>query len=318
MARHRTILACGAAIWGASIAVFAAQFPGASDIAQIWAAARGLLEGQNPYDVVGPGQAYDWPYPLLYPFTAVLVGVPFSLLPVWLANTIFTAAGAGLLAWGLTKEQLHDPRLLVFVSMPFVDAGLQSQWSPLLVGAALVSPFGWLMACKPTIGLPLILWRPTWTSVLSSGAFVLFSLAIWPTWPLTWLDTLSMAPHIRPPVLQPWGWLLLTPLVFWRYPQARFVALVACLPQSPLMYEAVLMFLVVRTWGEAAVLWVTTLVAWRYYTSQVTNPSDVYTVLPALAPSMLWGAYLPAAAIVMRQAWTLRTSSTRKPSVVDC
>ena len=81
---------------------------------------------------------FHWAYPLVYPFTAIVVGLPFAMAPLTIANALFSAAGAGLMAWGLTRERLHDPRLLVFLSLPFFHAALVSQWSPLLVGAALV------------------------------------------------------------------------------------------------------------------------------------------------------------------------------------
>ena len=214
--------------------------------------------------------------------------MPFAWLPLWLANASFAAVGAGLLAWGLTQERLNDPRLLVFLSLPFAYACIVSQWSPLLVGATLVTPFGWLLACKPTIGLPLLVWRPTWTRVVLVGVFGLISLTLWPAWPAVWLETIAKAPHITPPVMLPFGWLLLAPLVFWRYPPTWFVVLMACLPQAPLLYEAVVLFLVIRTWGEAAFFWATTITAWRFV--PVDAPSgDQYQALASLAPKMLWG-----------------------------
>src|SRR5688572_16934095 len=101
-------------IWAAFLTHIWARYIGESDFAQVWHAARGLLDGHNPYDMVGPDKPFLRAYPLPYPLTAVLVGVPFALVPLWLANALFSAAGAGLLAWGLTSERLHDPRLLVF------------------------------------------------------------------------------------------------------------------------------------------------------------------------------------------------------------
>jgi hypothetical protein len=107
--------------------------------------------------------------------------------------------------------------------------------------------------------------------------------------------------------LQPWGWLLLTPLVFWRQPSARLVAIMACLPQSPFPYEAVVLFLVLHTWGEAALIWLTTALAWHFVpVDSGADPRNLYEYLPALAPKMMAGAYLPAAAIVLRQGWMAR------------
>jgi hypothetical protein len=304
---HRIVLAVCAMIWAASLTVLASHFVGTSDFAAVWTGARGVLDGENPYELVGPNRRFHWAYPLAYPFTAIVVGLPFAMVPLTVANALFSAAGAGLMVWGLTRERLHDPRLLVLLSLPFFHAGLVSQWSPLLVGGALVPGFGWLLTCKPTIGLPLLLWHPTRLSFILASVMVVVSLTIWPTWPVSWFATLAAHPHITPPVLLPWGWLLMAPLVFLKYPAARFLVLMACLPQSPLFYEAVLLFLVVRTWGEAAWLWLTTLVVWRFMPISVADPTNVYEVLPAGAPKMLWGAYLPALAVVMRQGWRERT-----------
>lgn len=56
-------LACGASSW------YFWTIPHAipSDFAQLWAAARGFLQGVNPYEVVGPGRPFEWDFPLLYP-----------------------------------------------------------------------------------------------------------------------------------------------------------------------------------------------------------------------------------------------------------
>ena len=145
-----------------------------------------------------------------------------------------------------------------------------------------------------------------WSSAVEYSRIVISTLTIWPSWPVSWFATVSSAPHITPPVLLPWGWLLLTPLTFCKYPPARFLVLLACLPQSPLFYEAVLLFVVVRTWGEAVWLWLTTLLVWLLMPIQVADPSNVYEVLPAGAPKMLWGAYLPGLTIVIRQGWQER------------
>ena len=315
MTRHRAVLACGAAIWGGSLALFTAtHIDGISDFAQIWVGARALLDGRNPYDAVGPGRALNWVWPLYYPLTAVLVGVPFATAPLWLANVLFAGAGSGLLAWGLSRERLNDPRLLVFLSLPFAYACILAQWSPLLAGAALAPSFGWLLACKPTLGIPLLAWRPSWARMTVAGAFGFVSLAIWREWPLAWLATISEAPHISPPVLAPFGWILLAPLVFWRFPSSWFVVTMACLPQAPLVYEAVVLFLVVRTWGESACLWLTTILGWTFVSASYADPSNPAQVLAALAPKMLWGAYIPAAAIVCRQGWQERRVDVNAPA----
>jgi hypothetical protein len=51
--------------------------------------------------------------------------------------------------------------------------------------------------------------------------------------------------------------------VKWRRPEARLLAALACIPQTPVLYEVVPLFLLVRTFREAAVLVVLTGVAGR-------------------------------------------------------
>jgi len=70
--------------------------PQRSDVAQVWAGARALLAHRNPYEDVGPGRAFDWPYPLLYPLTAVLTLVPIAPLPLRWVDPLFVAVGFGL------------------------------------------------------------------------------------------------------------------------------------------------------------------------------------------------------------------------------
>src|SRR5689334_6881561 len=81
-------LACAVVTWATRSAIDS-HGGQASDFAQLWYAARAWRYGMNPYDVVGPGRAFPWPFPLLYPLPAVIVAVPFSFLPVRLAEALF-------------------------------------------------------------------------------------------------------------------------------------------------------------------------------------------------------------------------------------
>src|SRR5438132_8811670 len=49
-----------------------------SDLAPVWAGARALVHGQDPYASVGPGRAFDTTFPLMYPMTAVLTMAPLA------------------------------------------------------------------------------------------------------------------------------------------------------------------------------------------------------------------------------------------------
>ena len=48
------------------------------DFGLSWFGARSLLDGQNPYELVGPGLPYPWPWPLVYPGTAFVAALPVA------------------------------------------------------------------------------------------------------------------------------------------------------------------------------------------------------------------------------------------------
>src|SRR5678815_3979796 len=58
-----------------------ARVPGPRDFGPVWFAARSILQGVDPYPLVGPGLAYDWSSPLVYPITAAFVAIPFTPFP---------------------------------------------------------------------------------------------------------------------------------------------------------------------------------------------------------------------------------------------
>src|SRR6478735_7542308 len=68
-----------------------------SDVHQLLIAARAWLNGSNPYEAVRTST--QWPFPLLYPFPAVIVIGPLAGLPAWAADALFATAGTAVLAW---------------------------------------------------------------------------------------------------------------------------------------------------------------------------------------------------------------------------
>jgi hypothetical protein len=169
--------------------------PQASDLAQLCAGAGALLHHQNPYEAVGPGRTFNWPYPLLYPMTAILALVPLALLPLRWVDPIFVGVGFGLFAYGITMRRLVTPALIALVSLAALMTLQTSQWSLLLTGAALVPGFGWLLIAKPTIGLALFAAFPRWKTAIGCSALLILSVIIWPTWVSDWPATFSSAPH---------------------------------------------------------------------------------------------------------------------------
>src|SRR5215204_5884832 len=79
--RHRIVLAALCGMLAAMVTLQKnAREPTRRDFEQVWFAARALLNGTNPYAQVGPGLAFDWPLPLVYPLPAAVISIPFAPL----------------------------------------------------------------------------------------------------------------------------------------------------------------------------------------------------------------------------------------------
>lgn len=269
-----------------------------SDFDQCWVAARALLAGRNPYDVIGPGREFPWRWPFFYPLPAALVAVPFLPLGMGGTRVLFTALSAGLLAFALGREHAH--RLLVLVSAGFAVFLLSAQWSPLLTAAALLPGLGFVYAAKPTLGLALFAARPSRVAAGGALLLVLASLAVMPGWPADWWRVAHEAHHLRTPLLTPAGPLLLLALLKWRRPEARLLVVLACVPQTLVLYETVPLFLVPATAAESLVLaalsWATQVLT---FTMRAKPPDPAFYSRSALAITALM--YLPCLVMILRR-----------------
>lgn len=255
------------------------------------------LHGTDPYGSIGPGRSFDWPYPLLYPFTAVLALTPFAALSMHATDTVFIVLSVALLTWTLTRDRVLDPRLLVFYSFPFLMALQNAQWSILLAGAAFVPALGFLLACKPTIGAALWIAYPDRRSAIGCLVFAAVSVAMFPQWIGEWRIALQSAQFISAPVLLFPGVAVLAAALRWRRPEARLLLALGCLPHQPVLYEALLLFLIPATWLEAIVLWIGTALVARFGVGFVgtTHAAVVQTTW------LNWCAFLPCTLMVLRR-----------------
>src|SRR5262249_33259563 len=203
------------------------------------------------------------PFPLLYPASAVVAAIPFAAIPLRLANVLFTAGSAVVLAWAVTRERLWTPKLWVFASGGYLAAVHLAQWSPLLTAAAFLPSLGFALAVKPTLGAALFAAYPSRRALVSALALVCASFIIFPSWPAFWTQSLHFTGHMSAPVmhLAAGGPLILLSLAKWKRPEARLLAVLACVPQTTLLYEAVPLFLVVERWYEGLALSILTIVA---------------------------------------------------------
>jgi hypothetical protein len=128
-----------------------------------------------------------------------------------------------------------------------------AQWSALMTAAALVPGFGFLLVCKPTLGVALFAAYPTRNALVGGFLFTTLTLIVWPWWFPSWLASIQTA-H-QAPALTFWGGpVVLLALLKWRRPEARLLVAMSCVPLTANLYEAVPLFLIVSSVKEGALL----------------------------------------------------------------
>ncbi len=275
-----------------------------SDFDAAWTAARALRAGADPYAAI---QSPPWPWTLQYPLPAVLVAVPFSFLSLELARPAFMAVSVGLLVLGLTRHAWWP--LIVLLGGPMLIALVSVQWTPLLTAAAL---FPWLSAvwvAKPTTGASLFAAYPNRRAVIGGLLLVALAFLVWPSWLAGWRDALHGAPH-RAAILRPGGVLLLLGLLRWRLPEGRQLAMLALVPLSPHLYEAVPLALVARSRREMLALAVCGTVSGLI--GYIFPPPHLPDHGPLQWAIVFLGGYLPALGIVL-----LRRARDTAPGLVE-
>lgn len=269
--------ALGYALAGATLAFLAANVRlhvpfGNTDVDQIWAAARVLLDGRDPYAMIGPGRPVRFQYPFYYPLTAAILGLPLGLLPLEAARAFFMIVSGGLMGYAVGR---YRPWLWpAFLSIPFFIVARNGQWAALFTAALILPWLGAVVAAKPNIALAIAAGSRDLRSagILAAGALAVvgLSLAVDPDWPWKWRDALSGAGHFTPLIVRPGGFLVLLALLRFRDPDARLLLTLALVPQTGMIYEALPAAIVARTRAQSAFLALTTHVAW--YSQFVGEP----------------------------------------------
>jgi hypothetical protein len=273
-----------------------------SDFDQVWASARALWEHQDPYRVVGPRGSFLWKWPLYYPLPAIVLAAPLGLLPVVVARIVFASVSSGLLTYALTRDGYG--RLPLLLSISFVTAVELVQWSPLLTAGMMMPALAWTAVAKPNIGAAMAAYSTSRTTLIvmiaGSLALLAISFVIQPTWPVAWLKNVRTAPHFVAPIMRPAGFLLLAALAKWRRPEARLLAALACVPQTPTFYDHVLVFVVPRTSRESLTLVVLTFVV--YFAVAFAPPFQTYKQWgDFVATATMVCVYAPATVMVLRR-----------------
>ena len=296
----RAITAVALGGWGAFIAYFSmASHPAhlAKDFSYPWRAARALLAGQNPYEVMRAVGEYPFNSGLLYPLPAALVASPLANVRPEIAGAIFVGLSSALLAWGLLRDSPY--RLPLFLSAPFVQAAILGQWSPLLTAAALMPSLQFLAAAKPTVGLAAWIYNPSRRGIIGGLILVAIAFLVLPGWLGDWLDVASGMNKYRGPATTLLGSFLLLGLLRWRRREGRLFVAMSLIPQLPVFYDSLILWLIPSTlWRSvafSAVSWVGYLAWYPHHTSQAQNeiafPWLVFTIY---APALVLLLLLPA------------------------
>jgi hypothetical protein len=227
------------------------------DIDQLWFAAGALLEGRNPYDLVGPGRAFDYGWPLLYPLPAILPFVPLASFPVEVSRVVMAAFPAAVLAYFIAKTDARN--LVLFLSYAFYGNAWYAQWTPLLLLIWYVPWMSVFLAAKPTAGLLMLcgvrgIDRRLLLGLAAALAVTILSVLLLPRWPVDWLAAVRSVDHIRPWIVIPGGLVLLLALSKWRHWEGRFLVAFALVPQTPHPLATLPLVLLPRTiFGKATI-----------------------------------------------------------------
>ena len=277
------------------------KFPGIPrDFDQFWFAARAVLRGDNPYDLIGPGRLFVWPWPFVYPLTAAVLAMPLAPFHVLAARCLFVGVSVGLLAFAMPTRLLAP----MLVSQPFVNALWNAQWSPLLTAAMLLPALGMLGMAKPQIGVALLAhcgtWRQARFAIVGGLGLVVASLLMRHDWPTQWIAAIASNPRYSAPVLHPGGIVLLAAGLRWRDPNARLLLVLALTPHTPMWYSVLPLFLIPRTLAEGTLLAGLSQIAF-FATAFVPHPDTFDAQLALNETLLLIFLYLPALGLILRR-----------------
>jgi hypothetical protein len=295
-------IALGIVCAGYAYAVGVANPEFVSDFDQVWAAAKALWEGKDPYAVVGPNREFHWKWPLYYPLPAVVLVSPLGLISVLAARAVFAGAGAALLAWAVTRDGWQ--RWPIFLSVSFLVTVELGQWSALYAAAYFLPLLAVAGIAKPNFGVVLgaAAERKSTLFALVGGGIVLLAVSqlIQPDWQRHWLDNLREAPHFRAPVLRPLGFLLFLAVLRWRRREARWLLALSLVPQAPSMYDQLLLAVVFLTTRESLAFAASTAALFIYVGFNVPQP-DYASWGRLVGNATVWFCYFPALFLVLRR-----------------
>jgi hypothetical protein len=266
-----------------------------TDFDQLYYSARTLMEGGNPYQSI-----LTWHrYPLFYPLPAVLIALPFTALPITLARPAFDVAVGWIFAYALWR---HAPyALLALCSGAYLFAMRAGQTTPLVVAGSLIPAVGFLLTVKTNTGLACWIARPSRQAVIGGLALLAVTLVLLPSWPLDWWNSIQQQSHIRPPILRPFGWLLLLALLRWRTAGGRLLLAIAVIPQNTLPHELLPLILIPANAVEMAIYVIGSWVAVAFTGVAMERAASLGGLVTDVWLALLLSVYLPALYLVLRR-----------------
>lgn len=262
--------------------------PVCGDMTIALCAADQLVSGQDPYGT--PCQfEYRGNVAASYPLTAAVVMLPFVAFSPWSGCLAFATFSA-IMAYGLIRDGRYW-RLMVFISLPYVNAFQLCQWSPLALAAYFLPGLMPLALAKPQLALPTMLSRPDKARLFTCAAFVALPFLLVPDWPWRWLPQTGHYDGYIPLLCLPFGPLLFLSLLRWRNRDARLLFVMSLMPQRWLYDHLLLRALPSSPRDLLALIYI----EWF----AVLLPSRLGVAVP-YPHVLLLGAYLPALWLVLR------------------
>jgi hypothetical protein len=283
----------------------------ASDFMKPWNAARALLSGQDPYQVIQGGGNYPFEFPLFYPLPAAILAIPFGLIDdPYVAGATFFGFSSALLALAILRYDWK--KFPVFLSAPFYVSASVAQFTPLILALALMPP-AWqsvALLVKPTSGLSSFLYKPSARTILLTLILIIPTLFWIPKWPIEWLTAMfETRGHYFIPLLSTGGFLLLLGIPAWRSKEGRAFLGTSLVPHHPYWYESVLLWLVPQTLRQSLVL---SLLSWvAYFGWLFFHPKD--EIINSAWPWQIFLVYLPCAILLAFPHMTRVARNLLKP-----
>jgi hypothetical protein len=292
--------ALGAVVAAYVIALGIANPDFTSDFDQVWAGARALWQGKDPYVVVGPGREFGWHWPLYYPLPALVAVAPLGLVPVLAARAIFAGFSAALFAWAITRDGWF--RIPAILSVSFMVTMELGQWSALITASFFLPALGAFAFAKPNFGVALAAsshQRGTLAWIVGGTlALLVVSQLLDPGWHESWIANLRAAPHFKSHLQRPFGFLMLLAAFRWRRPEARWLLALAMVPQAPSFYDQLLLTAVCLTRQESLLLAATTVLLF-FYVGYNTPQPDYLAWGRLVGNGTLWICYLPMLGLLL-------------------